>query len=78
MITSNIIAKGILRALATLVLIALGLYFLFQIQSIIIYLVVALVLTLLGNPIQRFLKKRLKFNNIASTIVTLLLFIGGF
>ncbi len=75
MITSNIIAKGILRALATLVLIAVGLYFLFQIQSIIIYLVVALVLTLLGNPIQRFLKKRLKFNNIASTIVTLFLFI---
>lgn len=72
--TSKIIANGILRAIGVLVLISSILYFLYLIQSVLIYLVVALVLTLVGYPILDFLKRRLKFNNTIATITTLLLF----
>ena len=75
MITSKIIATGILKAIGILVIIALSLYFLYQIQSIIIYLVVALILTLIGNPILDFFKRRLKFKNTLATIATLFIFI---
>jgi predicted PurR-regulated permease PerM len=75
MITSKVIANGILRAIAYLILTALILYFLYQIQSVLIYLVIALILTLIGNPILDFFKKRLRFNHTFATITTLLIFI---
>ncbi|WP_426092008.1 AI-2E family transporter [Flavobacterium sp. DSR3-2] len=75
MITSKTISNGILRALLTLTLCGLILYFFYQIQSVLIYLVVAFILTLIGNPILDFFKKRLKFNHIFATIATLLIFI---
>ncbi len=81
MVTSKIIANGILRAIGFLVLAAASLYFLYLIQSILIYLIVALILTLIGNPILDFFKKRLKFNHTWATITTLfifILFIAGF
>lgn len=74
--TSKTLANGILRAIATLAIVCLLLYFLFEIQSVIIYLVVALILTLIGNPILNFFKRKLKFNNLFGTIATLALFIG--
>ena len=74
MITSKTIANGILRAIGTLVVIAISLYFLYQIQSVLIYLVVSLILTLIGNPILDFLKTRLKFKHTLATITTLLVF----
>lgn len=81
MISSKIIANGILRAVGFLVLAAISLYFLYLIQSVLIYLVVALILTLIGNPILDFFKKRLKFKHTLATITTLfifILFITGF
>jgi len=81
MITSKIVANGILRAIGFLLLAAVSLYFLYLIQSIIIYLVVSLILTLIGNPILDFFKKRLKFKHTLATIATLfiyVLFIAGF
>lgn len=81
MVTSKIIANGILRAIGFLVLAAVSLYLLYLIQSVLIYLVIALILTLIGNPILDFFKKRLKFKHIWATIVTLfifILFIAGF
>ncbi|HSN48938.1 MAG TPA: AI-2E family transporter [Flavobacterium sp.] len=75
MITSKIIANGILRAIGFLVLAAVSLYFLYLIQSILIYLVVALILTLIGNPILDFFKNRLKFKHTFATIATLFIFI---
>lgn len=75
MITSKIIANGILRAVVFLVLAAILLYFIFLIQSVLIYLVVALILTLIGNPILDFFKKRLKFKHTLATIATLSIFI---
>lgn len=74
MISSKTIANGILRSIGTLVVIAISLYFLYQIQSVIIYLVVSLILTLIGKPIMSFLKTRLRFPNIVATISTLVLF----
>jgi len=74
--TSRTISDGILRALATIVVIGLILYFLFQIQVVIVYLVVALILTLIGNPILNFFKRRLKFNNLFGTIATLFIFVA--
>src|SRR4051812_34218898 len=81
MITSKIIANGILRAVGFLVLAAISLYFLYLIQSVLIYLIVSLILTLIGIPILDFLKRRLKFNHTFTTIATLsvfILFLAGF
>lgn len=81
MVTSKIIANGILRAIGFLVLAAVFLYVLYLIQSILVYLVVALILTLIGNPILDFFKKRLKFKHTWATMATLfifILFIAGF
>jgi predicted PurR-regulated permease PerM len=75
MITSKIIANGILRAIGFLIIAAVVLYFLYLIQSVIIYLIVALILTLIGNPILDFFNKRLKFKHTLATIATLFIFI---
>ena len=72
---AKILANGILRAIAILVLVALFLYFLYEIQSVLTYLVVALILTLIGNPILDFFKRRLRFKHVFATIATLLLFV---
>ncbi|PJJ08231.1 putative PurR-regulated permease PerM [Flavobacterium sp. 1] len=71
MITSKIIANGIVRAVAVLILAALVLYFLYQIQNILIYLLVSLILTLIGSPILNFLKEKLKFKHTLATITVL-------
>jgi predicted PurR-regulated permease PerM len=73
--TSKILANGILRALGITVAIALLLYFLYEIQAVIIYLVVALILTLIGNPIMDFLKRRLKFKHTLATVFTVFFFV---
>lgn len=71
MITSKIIANGIVKAIVILIVVALILYFLYQIQNIIIYLLVSLILTLIGSPILDFLKKRLKFKHTIAAITVL-------
>ena len=75
MITSKTISNGILRAVLTIAFCVLVLFFFYQIQSVLIYLVVSFILTLIGNPILDFFKKRLKFNHIFATIVTLFIFV---
>ena len=74
--TSKTIANGILRAIAIIIGIALLLYFIYVIRSVIGYIVIAAILSLLGNPLVSFLKKRLKFNNIVAVITVMVLFIG--
>jgi len=81
MVTSKIIANGILKAIGFLILTAVALYLLYLIQSVLIYLLVALILTLIGNPILDFFKKRLKFKHTLATVATFfifILFIAGF
>ena len=75
MITSKIIANGILRAIGILILAALLLYFLYQIQNVLIYLLVSLILTLIGIPILDFFKKRLKFKHTIASITVLIIYI---
>lgn len=69
--TSKIIANGIVRAVLILTGIALILFFIFQIRTAIAYVTIALVLSLIGNPIVRFLRTRLKFKNTLAAITTL-------
>ena len=73
---SKIIANGILRALAILLGIALLLYFLYKIQSVIVYIIMAAVLSLVARPLILFLRRRLKFPNTLAVVVTMLLFLG--
>ena len=74
MITSKTIASGILRSIGFLVLIGISLFFIYQIQAVIVYLIVSLILTLIGKPIMSFLKTRLRFPNTLATITTLIFF----
>ncbi|MCG9792570.1 AI-2E family transporter [Flavobacterium algicola] len=76
MITSKIIANGIVRAVTILVISCLVLYFLYQIQTAILYVVISLILCLIASPIFRFLHVRLKMSNTVATVFTLLLFLS--
>lgn len=73
---SKIIANGILRAIGIVLAIALLLFFLFKIQSVIVYIAVAAVISLLGRPLVLFLRRKLKFNNTIAVVVTMVLFMG--
>ncbi|PKP12374.1 MAG: AI-2E family transporter [Bacteroidetes bacterium HGW-Bacteroidetes-3] len=73
---SNTITNGILKAIAVISGILLLLYFLFKIQSILIYIATAAVISLIGSPIILFLKRRLKFPNTLAVLATMLLFLG--
>ena len=75
MITSKTIGNGILRALIIATGAVLLLYILYLIQPVIYFLFIALIVTMIGNPIVRFLETKLKFNHIAAVIVTMLFFI---
>ncbi|MDX6182656.1 AI-2E family transporter [Flavobacterium sp. Fl-77] len=75
MITPKIISNGILRALATILIIVAILYFLYEIQTVIVYLVISLILCLIANPLILFLKNKLKFSNSWAATTTLIIFI---
>lgn len=77
-IKAKAITVGILKALAVLSGILILLWFLFEIQALILYIGLALVLSLIGRPVVLFLIKRLKFGNTFASIITLLLIIGTF
>lgn len=73
---SNTISKGILRALAVLIGVFVLLFFLYKIQSVLMYIGIAGVISLIGRPIVIFLRKKFKFNNTIAVVVTMLLFVG--
>jgi predicted PurR-regulated permease PerM len=68
---SKTITYGILRAVAILVGIILLLWFLYQIQSVIAFIAIAAVISLIGRPMVFFLKKKLKFPNRLAVVVVL-------
>lgn len=76
--TSKTIAAGILRAVGTLVAIAVLLWFLFQIRSVIAYICIAAIVALVGRPLVVFLKKRLKFGNVLAVITSITVMFGAF
>ena len=75
MITAKTISNGILRALLSIAVVVLILFFFYKIQSLLVYLLVSFILAMIGNPILDFFKNRLKFNHVFATIATLLIFI---
>ena len=76
--TAKSITLGILKALAVIAGIVLLLWFLYQIQALLLYIGLAMVLSLIGRPVVMFLKRRLRFGNTFASVVTLLLIIGVF
>ena len=73
---SKEIANGILRAVGIIVLVVVGLYPLYLLQSIIVYLIVSLVLTLMGKPLIQFFHKRLRIKSRSlCVILTMTIFI---
>lgn len=76
MITSKTISNGILRALLTIVISSLILLFFYKISTVLTYLVVSIILTMIGQPITNFFKKRLKFNHLFATIATIFIFVS--
>ncbi len=75
---SNTISNGILKAIAIICGIGLLLFFLYKIQSVIGYVAIAAVISLIGRPIVLFLENRLKFKNTIAVIVTIILLLGLF
>lgn len=73
---SKTIANGILRAIGIILGVVLLFYFLYSIQSVIVYIAIAVVISLIGRPIVLFLQNRLKFKNTIAVIVTMLLLIS--
>lgn len=69
---SKTIANGILKALASIAGVALLLYFLYEIQVVIVYILIAAVLSLIGRPIILFFRRRLKFPNTLAVVITML------
>ncbi len=75
---SKAITLGILRALAVLVGIVFLVWLLYEIQALILYIGLALVLSLIGRPVVLFLRRKLKFGNTFASVITLLMMIGTF
>ena len=75
---SKIIAYGILRAVGIIVSVLLILYFLYEIQSVIVYILIAGVISLIGRPIVLVLRRRLKFNTTIAVVTTMFMLIGVF
>ncbi len=69
---------GILRAIGILLGIFLLLYFLYQIQSVLVYIAVAGVISLIGRPVVIFLRSSLRIPNQVAVIMVLLLVLSIF
>ncbi|MDP5158806.1 MAG: AI-2E family transporter [Flaviramulus sp.] len=75
---SKTISNGIIRAVAIILSVALLMYFLYQIQSVIAFIAIAAVISLIGRPVVLFLERKLKFKNTIAVIVTMVLLLGIF
>ena len=73
---SKIISKGILRAIGILAGIILFLFLLNKILSVIIYIIIAGILSLISRPIILFLRRKLRFPNSLSVITTMILILA--
>ncbi|WP_459209983.1 AI-2E family transporter [Aquimarina rhabdastrellae] len=75
---SKTIAYGILRAVAIIIGILGLIWFLYKIQSVLLYIAFAAVISLMGRPLVFFFKRKLKFGNTLAVIIALLLTIAIF
>ena len=67
------ISQGILRAIAIIIGILGILYFLKTISTVLIYILIAAVVSLIGRPVVRFLRNTLKFNQNLAAVSTMAL-----
>lgn len=72
------LSYGILRAIGILLGVAFLLYFLYKIQSVLVYIAIAGVISLVGRPVVIFLRNRLKIPNKISVVIVLLLVVFMF
>lgn len=75
---SKEISKGILRAVAVIFGFLVLAWFIYKIQSVLLYLALSGVVTLIGRPIVLFLRDRLHFKNLFAVILTMLFIFGFF
>lgn len=68
-------SNGIIRALLIISGTLIGLWFLFTIQSVLVYIIIASVISLIARPLLRFLNKKLKLPNTISVVITMSLFL---
>lgn len=73
---SKIISTGILRALAIILGISLLCYFLYMVQSVLVYIAIAAVISLIARPLIIFLRRKLKFPNTLAVITSMVVFIA--
>ena len=69
------LTQSILKSILSLACITLFLIFLIKVKVVIIYILVSMVLTLIFSPFSSFLKSKLKFNNLSSSIASLFLLV---
>lgn len=69
------LSNGIIRALLTVAGTILFLWFLYTVQSVIVYLIVAAIISLISRPFMRFFKKKLKLPNTIAVVITMSFFL---
>lgn len=72
------LSYGILRAIGILLGVVFLLYFLYEIQSVLLYIAIAGVISLVGRPVVIFLRNRLRLPNKIAVVIVLLLVISMF
>lgn len=73
---STEISNGILRALGIIIGVFLLLFFLFKINSVLVYIAISGVVSLIGRPVTLFLRRKLKFRNTIAVVITMLLLLS--
>ena len=73
---SKEITKGIFWAILQLTGLCIITWLLFQLKILLIYMVIAGIVSLIGRPINQFLIQRLKMRNILGTSITIIFLLG--
>lgn len=72
------LSYGILRAIGIVLGVVLLLYFLYEIQSVLVYIAIAGVISLVGRPVVIFLRSKLRIPNKIAVIMVLMLVLISF
>jgi predicted PurR-regulated permease PerM len=75
-VNSKTISDGILRAVGIIAGVGLIGYFVYEVRSVIAYIMIAAATALVGRPLIFFFRQRLRFNNTLAVITTMLLMVG--
>lgn len=70
------ISKGIVLAVLQLTAMSLLVWLLFQLRTLLLYIVIAGIVSLIGRPIHQFLMQRLRMKGVLATTITLLVLLG--